>query len=202
MGDSMKNIKKTFIFLGALVLIIISVCMTLYFTNNSRLNKEAKIISSTSIINTLSKSSELTTAKITFKGVVEYSGEGTSFIDKTEFLMTYEATARAGIDMSNVKVKVDNENKKVIITIPKATIQDVKVDASTIRYYNQKFKLFSLNDKEEANKAQILAEEEAKKEFAKMGVLEFADKQAEDVLKGILSGDIADYELEIIRELD
>ncbi|NLC97320.1 MAG: DUF4230 domain-containing protein [Erysipelotrichaceae bacterium] len=198
----MKNIKKTFIFLGALVLIIISVCMTLYFTNNSRLNKEAKIISSTSIINTLSKSSELTTAKITFKGVVEYSGEGTSFIDKTEFLMTYEATARAGIDMSNVKVKVDNENKKVIITIPKATIQDVKVDASTIRYYNQKFKLFSLNDKEEANKAQILAEEEAKKEFAKMGVLEFADKQAEDVLKGILSGDIADYELEIIRELD
>ena len=55
-----------------------------------------------------------------------------------------------------------------------------------------------LNSKEDANKAQALAEENAKEELAKMGILKMADNQAESLIKGIIQDSIPnDYKIEV-----
>ncbi len=174
----------------ASVLVIAIVCTVSY-------NFKAKI-NSDLIIACLEESNELTTAKLHFKGVSEFEDEGIAFINKSSFIMVYEATARAGIEIQNVEVSVDDINKTVWLTIPKAVIQEVNVDNGSIRYFDEQFSLFNVNEKEDANKAVALAEEEAKKEISTMGILELADKQSEALLKGLIEDAVPnDYDIKV-----
>jgi len=194
--DNFKNKAKTLLIgigIGAFILLALMIMVFKVFDK-----KEVVEIDSNLLISKIVESSELTTAKINYKGIFEYKGEGYKFINKTEFMMVYEATARIGIDVNEVEVDADNEEKIVYIIIPKADIIDVKVDPTSIKYYDQKFKLFGFTEKEEANMAQALAEKEAKKELKTMGVIEHADKQSAILIKGILEGALPeDFEYEI-----
>ena len=147
-------------------------------------NDEAKI-TSTYLGAKLSKASELTTAKLEYNGFLLYEYEGIPIINKGNFIMTYEATVRLGIDLKKVEPKVDEGNKVIYLTIPKAEIQDVKI-GSEPKYYDESFTLLNVDEKEDVDKARKLAEEDAFQEVSKMGVLEYADKQAETFLKGFL----------------
>lgn len=135
----------------------------------------------------LTESSELTTSKLNYTGMTEYHDKGIPIINKADFIMVYKATARAGIDIKDVKVNVDNDKRIVYLTIPKAEVLEVKVDPNEIKYFDEKFAILNVNPKEDANKAQALAEEAARKEISKMGILELADQQSETLIKGILS---------------
>ena len=160
-------------------------------------NKNKKI-DTTYITAKLEKSSELTTAKLTFKGIYEYDDEGIAVINKSNFVMVYEATARAGIDVKEVKIEQDDFKPIVWVTIPKAKVLDVKVDTSSIKYLRTDFALLNPNPKEDANNANTLAEEDAKKEVEEMGILSAADEQAETLIKGLLQDSIPKkYEIQI-----
>lgn len=134
----------------------------------------------------LTKVGELTTVKLNYKGFAEYEDEGVPLFNKSNFLMTYEAIVRVGIDLEEVDIKADNENKTIILDIPEAKILDVKIDPSSIKYYDTKFSLFNMDQKEDANKAQDLVEKEAYKQIGQMGVLESANEQALTLIKGLL----------------
>ena len=88
----------------------------------------------------------------------EYKDEGIMFINRSDFVMVYEATARVGIDVKKVKVDVNNLLKTVTVTIPKAEVLDVKVDMDSIKYFDTKFALLNVDYKEDANKATSIAE--------------------------------------------
>ena len=149
----------------------------------------------------LEKSSELITAKFNYTGMSEYEDTGIPIINKSDFVMVYKATARAGIDIKKVDVKIDNYKKIIYLTIPKAEVLDVKVDISSIKYFDEKFALLNINEKEDNNKAIALAEEAAKEEIKNIGVLEMADGQAETLIKGILEDAVPkNYDFEVIRK--
>jgi len=112
--------------------------------------------------------------------------------------MVYEATARAGIDVKEVKIEQDDFKPIVWVTIPKAKVLDVKVDTSSIKYLKTEFALVNPNPKEDANNANTLAEKDAKKEVEEMGILSAADEQAETLIKGLLQDSIPKkYEIQI-----
>ena len=163
------------------VLIAIGAVVARYFLYNKQEKVSNDIVQAT-----LEEASELTTAKLTYKGYAKYKDGGVTFINRSDFLMVYKATMRAGIDLKKVDTAVDDEKKIIWVTVPKAEIQEVKIDPSSIKYYDEKIALFNTNEKEDANKAQELAEKEAKKEAKNLGVLELADKQAKSLIKGIL----------------
>lgn len=146
----------------------------------------------------LTKQSELTTAELNYTGMSEYKDTGIKFINRSDFIMVYHATARAGIDMEQVEVDVDNGSKTVKLIIPKAQVLDVKVDTDTIKYFDEGFALLNWDEKEDGNEALALAEKDAKKEVAQMGILEIADSQAETLIKGLLEEAVPDdYEFKI-----
>lgn len=183
-----KNIFKTLInkkTVGIILSLLIIVIVIGIYSYNSRPK-----VTSTYINSVLSRSSELTSAKLNYKGITEYEDEGIRFINKGNFLMVYKATVRAGINVDEVRSEIDNKNKIIWLTIPKAEIQDVVVDPSSIKYYDEKLALFNFNEKEDANTAQVLVEKDAMKEAANMGVLELANKQSKELLVGILEDSI------------
>ena len=135
----------------------------------------------------LLEASDLTTAKLQITNMTEYKDEGIKILNRSDFIMVYDATVWAGIDMEKVEI-IPNDLEKVIqVNIPKATIQDVKVDSSTIKYFDEKFALFNLNEKEDANNAVALAENSVKEEAVKTGILELADKHSATLIEGLLS---------------
>jgi len=88
----------------------------------------------------------------------------------------------------------------IYVSIPSATIQSSSVDPATIKYFDEHFALFNVNEKEDANKAQELAQEDAIKKAVDSGILEMADNQSAALIKGILSSVIPDgYTIEIAK---
>ena len=191
------KIIKTNLKLIILIAIIVVVCLAIFFIKNSS-NKEE--IDTTYLVAKLEKASELTTAKLTYKGFSKFKDKGIVILNKSDFLMVYSATARAGIDVKEIEIDVDKITKTVKVKIPEAKILEVKVDPTSIKYYDEKFALFNFNSKEDANKAQALAETEAKEEIAKMGILETSNEQAEALIKGLLQDTIPEnYKLVVTK---
>lgn len=185
-----KATRNSFIIAVLAVVLVVFVYIFLY-------NKEEKI--TPSYLGTkLTKVGELTTVKLDYTGFLEYHDKGIPLFNRADFLMTYEANARVGIDLEKVKIEVDNTNKIVTLNIPKAEILDVKIDPNLIKYYDTKFALFNVNEKEDGNKAQALAEEQAYKDLSEMGVLESANEQALTLIKGLLQNAVpSDYEYKV-----
>lgn len=174
---------------GRIVSIIVFATIVLVVTLLLTYDKEPEV-DTTYLIAKIQESSELTTAKLEYTGFSKFKDDGIPIINRSDFLMVYTATARAGIDVKNVKVDADKLTKTIWITIPKAEILEVHVEADKITYYDEKFALFNVDKKEDSDRAQVSAEEKAKKELEKMGILKMADDQAETLLKGLLQGAI------------
>lgn len=178
------------------ILIIVTVVLLATVIIRAFIWKGEREITSTYLGTQLLKSKELTTTKLKYAGIVEYKDNGIFFITKANFVMSYEADARIGIDVDKVGIDVDNINKIVWLKIPKAQIQDINVDESKIKYYNEKFAIINLDEKEDANKAIALAEEQAKKELKKNNITKEADEQAFQIIKDILDQAVpSDYKI-------
>lgn len=187
--SKIKLIKITVI---TTLIIVAIIAIAIYIYNKN------KKIDTTYLTAKLEKSSELTTAKLTFKGIYEYDDEGIAVMNKSNFVMVYEATARAGIDVKEVKIEQDDFKPIVWVTIPKAKVLDIKVDTNSIKYLKTDFTLLNTNPKEDANKANSLAEKDAKTEVEQMGILEAADQQAEALVKGLIQDIVPKkYEIQI-----
>lgn len=201
MLSKLKKCSKTFkIVITTVAVMILSVLIFVLGMSLGSCGKEKEPKITVSYISgKLEKASELTTAKLKYTGIADYDDNGVTFINKGAFTMVYNATVRAGIDMKEVKKEVDENKRLITITIPKARILDVKIDPSSIKYYDESFSLFKSDEKESANKAQALAEKAAKKESAKSGILEMADQQSETLIKGILQGCVDGYKLKCVK---
>jgi len=188
-----KQTKKTKIILGVgLLVVILGIALFLKFS--------VKKPDPDFIVGELKLASELTTAEISFKGWHDYKDDGVAILNKSNFLMTYSATARLGIDIKEVKVSVNNLTKKVFIKIPKAELLEVKVDPKSIKYRDEKFSLFNFNSKEDANKAQSEVESKAFEYVNSLGILDMVDKQAETLIRGLVEPLVPD-EYEIVVEV-
>ncbi|MGN0474757.1 MAG: DUF4230 domain-containing protein [Acutalibacteraceae bacterium] len=186
-----KSKNKKLLVIFAVILIVVAVLFARFVIYNDKAEIDSKYINAM-----LVESSELTTAKLKYSGLVDYTDTGITIINKADFVMYYEATIRAGVDVKKIKSEVNNGDMIVWVTIPAAEIQDINIDPSSIRYFDQRLALFNVNEKEDANKAQELALEDAKNKAPDMGILDFANKQAKALIKGILEDVVPDaYEI-------
>lgn len=184
-----EMIKEQFIKKGVKIILIIIVILGFigFISYNNRADVDTEYINSV-----LEKSSELTSAKVNYTGMSEYHDTGIPIINKSDFIMVYKATARAGINVKDISVKKNKIKKEIIITIPKAKVLDVKIKPNSIKYFDSKFALLNTDEKEDSVKAMKLAEKAALKEVENMGILSMADEQSATLVKGLLKDCIPD----------
>lgn len=148
----------------------------------------------------IEKSSELTSAKMIYTGIYKY-GDKDSIWEKIPFLtdkrfnMIYTCDIRAGIDLS--KVKVDADFNQVKVTIPKASVQDVKINTDNIELYDEHFSLASFNNKKQMLDAENAAVEYVKEKADLSDLLATADEQDVKLVTDLLSGTIGDRKLTV-----
>lgn len=203
--DKKISIRNLLIMASAIILLSIGF-------NGGKIFSKASVESKPELVNTralesaLVESGELTTAKLNLTCLSEYKDPGVILLNRADFMLVYDVTVRAGIDMKKVVIpadKIDYINKVIYISIPKAEIQSVYVNPATIRYLEQKLALINLNEKEDANKAQELAEDDATQKALDSGIIELADNQSEILIKGILLNVVPDgYTIEITKVIE
>lgn len=160
--------------------------ITVGFLGSRLLEKEDDIkVSASSIEEKLSKCSDLTTARLDYRGMIRYEDGDIQYINKKSFSMIYDAHIKAGIDLSQARAAVNG--KKITVTIPRPEIQDIVVDPDSLEFYDEKLALFNWTKKEDTAKAMKAAKEDADKKAAQTELIKQASEQARTVITTLLA---------------
>lgn len=193
----MKKIHMITVVVASVALIMVG------FLGARLLEKDNDVkVSAVSIEERLSKCSDLTTARLDYRGIIRYEDGDIQYINKKSFSMIYDAQIKAGIDLSQTEVSVSG--RKITVTIPKPEIQDIVVDPDSLEFYDEKLALFNWTKKEDTAKAMEYAEEDAEEKAAHTELIKQASEQAKTVITTLLvpvtedSGE--EYTFEIIEQ--
>ena len=191
-----------------IIIIVLGVCLALSapiffalgFGCKSALVKAAEErerakITSTYITSKLQEVSELTSEELNYHGVITYTKGSIPWLTQTGFTMNYNAVVRAGIDVSDIQVEVTDT--QVILTMPKSVIQSVYVDPSSIVFYDQKYALLNLDQKDETMDAMQDAQDDVLEHINQAELEQAADAHSEELIRGLLENAIGDRELVI-----
>ncbi|MBR5896580.1 MAG: DUF4230 domain-containing protein [Lachnospiraceae bacterium] len=146
----------------------------------------------------------LITQEYYFTQVEEYTNTEKFWIfDSTaSFTYSYDGVVAAGIDCSQITVVKDDEKKVITITIPKAEITSVTIDNDSFKKYEEKNGLWNKVTTDKFNDSMAAFKETAKNNAVAKGLLENADKSAEQMIVSFaksVSTD-AEYKIETVRK--
>ncbi len=133
---------------------------------------------------------ELTTQKVTYSARLTVEKGEIPFITKKGFTMVYNATMTAGIKMEDMKIKT--ADKKVVITVPHATVISNKVDPDSIQFYDEKKALFNWSTKDDVSEAISMAEKDVKENptVDTEELLNKADEHLEELIHALLDDSV------------
>ncbi len=124
--------------------------------------------------------------------------------DSVDYYVSYEATIRAGIDMEQVSIEMNEDEKKILVYLPKASIQDSSVAIESMDFIFQNDKSNTSTVSAQAYQACIHdLETESNQESA---ILENAQSSAENYVTALLQPLVEqleeDYTLEVSTKGD
>lgn len=147
-------------------------------------------IDNTSVSQKIVGLKELTTAQLTYHGIVEFEDGNVRFLNKKEFLMVYTAKVTAGVDFSKAEIK--ESGKKITVKLPPARIQTISIDPDSIEFYDTKKAIFNHASKEDAIDAQKEADEDIRMSMDKQELLNTATVQARQMVTDMLEAVVAE----------
>ena len=152
-------------------------------------------ISNELVASKLEAVSELTTARLTYNGLLHYEEGKVPLLTKKAFFMVYCAEVEAGIDLSAVEITVADDT--LTLTLPAPVIQSIHVIPDSIQFYNEKSALFNPDNKDDAIDAiaEAEADVQAKADIAQM--LDTAKNQTELLLTNLFADTIGERSLVI-----
>lgn len=201
----MKTFKSILIALLALLLILalgIGYLMLSGRMANPFEQQKQATITAEQVEEQLEKCNDLTTAKLTYKGIVNFTEGQIKYITQNSFNMMYTADIVAGVDMTKVTVDVvqpaNGNPGKVVVNVPKPTIQTVTIDPDSLEFYDQKWALFNKTANTDVQDALKAAEADARANFGKKELIATAQEQADEVIRGFVQSVLPNgYELEM-----
>ena len=120
---------------------------------------------------------------------------------KSSYVASYDGTVEAGVDFSAASVETEQRDGKthVTVTLPKATIHQTAIDHDSFVLYSEKDGIGTSFSVEDFNDRLKELEQNAEEKALQKGVLEKAEKNAEQVITGLVSSLMTDtdYSLEI-----
>ena len=201
--DTLGKSKKAIGGVIAIIVLVIAIFFAgVHYASGSNNDK----ITSTTIKNQLTEINELALYSYDYSKVGKFSnklsfnGRKIPLTQKT-FIITYDGSIKAGIDLKQAKISIDNE--QLNITLPAAKILSHEIDEKSIEVYDESSNIFnqiSINDyKSFATKEKKKNEKEA----ISNGILEKSKTKAEQTLTTYLQAipEIKDhYKLNITIE--
>lgn len=145
----------------------------------------------------LQDAAELTTQTITYTSRVPMTDGKIPFITKKSFVMYYNATLRAGVDLAEVEVK-ERGDDKIVVKLPHAIIQGTpNIDPNSIEFMDEKKAILNWNKKEDVAEALAKAKEDLENNpsIDTTLLLQRADEHAEELVHMLLDDTYDNHEI-------
>ncbi|MBO5373202.1 MAG: DUF4230 domain-containing protein [Lachnospiraceae bacterium] len=187
-------IKKLVAAIGIVVLVIIAMAVLLA---NVTKKEETKEIITKATLEKIINVSELSTFEAIYNGIAEVMNEKKT--ENVDYYVSYEARVKAGIDFEQIEISVDNEEKRIVVTIPEVKINDVNVDIGSLDYIFENDKANDETVVQEAYKACI---EDAKKESSdENAICELAEQNTKNMIEALIKPFINQLDAEYVLEI-
>lgn len=206
MSEEYENIQKksntgwikwviiglAFLVLLAVALVGIGFGVTTYLRSQQN---QQPAITSAYLASKLEDASDLTTAQITYTGLIHYDDGGIPFLTQKKYSMMYSATVEAGIDLSEVEIEVTDD--KVIVKLPEVTVGEPQVDLDSIDFYDESFALFNWDEKEDGIDAMKAARDDCKEKADIASLEDRAYENAKEIVRKLLEDVVGDRTIEV-----
>ena len=144
----------------------------------------------------------LVTEEYYFTEVVSYSSVKTLWkfelpLTESSYLVSYDGVVRAGVDLSRAAVEKDEENKRITVTLPEASITDTDIDPQSFRLYSEKSGLGNPITAGDFNNSLIELETTAREKALDRGLLVRANENAHALVRNVVGAlcDLNEYTL-------
>lgn len=103
------------------------------------------------------------------------------------FTYSYDGNIKAGIDFMEIETSVDEENKQIIVLVPKSKILSSEVDPDSYKFYEIRNNILNPISPQDyaVSFADLIHKEEER--AVETGLLKRADENAQKVLKNFIS---------------
>lgn len=148
----------------------------------SKKNNEPIVINAAAL-EKIVRSRTLSTYETVYNGVVPVMNDKEP--EKVDYYISYEATVKAGLEFNEIKIRKDDENKQIIVSIPEITLQDPIVPIEKIDYIivNKKVDVNGLI----ANAYKIAINDVIEESSKQEALFVYADQNAKNLITGLLS---------------
>ena len=136
-GSKIWKKKRKIFLLKVLAAVILIICVTILFPKILK-KEDGKVTTITqSSLEKVIEVNDLSTLDYTYNAITDvYDEDG----ETRKYHVAYEGIVSAGIDITKINVTVNEEEKKISITLPNAVIQNVNVDMGTLAFIFEKNK--------------------------------------------------------------
>lgn len=99
------------------------------------------------------------------------------------FVIRYDGVIKAGIDVSEIKVKVSKDDKKIYVTMPKAKILSHQIDEDSLEVLDENNSLFNKIKIEDYNIFQSTLNKSMEERAVSKGLLDQATESAKEIIE-------------------
>ncbi|MBR3240192.1 MAG: DUF4230 domain-containing protein [Oscillospiraceae bacterium] len=150
---------------------------------------------------------KLATEEYYFTEVVNYSSVKTLWninlgFTNSNFLISYDGVVTAGIDLTDAKIDMREDTKRIYVLLPEAEIMSVEIDFNSFQKYSEREGIGNRITLENYNDALKSIDETARQKAVDKGILNRAYENARVIVQRMIGSlvDLNEYSLEIGRE--
>ena len=150
--------------------------------------------------------SELATMEYLFPDAAEFSDSrqiktwNIPFTEKS-FILKWDGVIKAGVKLDLVTIEVNQDEKKITVSVPTAEILSYQIDTDSVEVLDQKNNIFNKITVDDKIKFDASTEEAMKQRAIENGLLEKAQANAENILLRLLQANPAigtEYTIEFV----
>ncbi len=193
----LKKLSSKLIVVSLVIILVVTAGFTILPIIIEAQKNKAEIIT-VSTLEKLIDINELSTFQAVYNGIAKVMNEKKP--SEIDYYVSYKAKVYAGFDFKQVEISLNEELKKITVTIPKILLTDVTIDIASLDY---------MFENEKANASTVSAQafdackEDAKKESEEeAAIFDLAAQNAKNIMKALISPFMeqldSDYELEIL----
>lgn len=191
----LKKLGMKTLLVGGFIILVVTTCMVGVVTT---FNQKFKVTDLG-----LKDMSELVTQTCTVTVIQDSKKNLTFFKDykipltESRQIFSYDFDVDASIKFNKITFDVDNKNKTITFNLPHANVYKTSIILDSFNSYYESDSLFTEIDLSENNDAKKQMAIEAEEKCIKNKLLENADKNAEELLKGLVKSNskIKDYKV-------
>ena len=184
-----KTVIRGIIILGVCAAIVAVVFAVKDMTENAGQPE----ITGTFVTEKLEDCSELSSAELTYRGMVSFQDGDIPFLTQKAFQMLYTAEIRAGVDLGEAQVSVNDA--ELLIHLPAVKVQTLTILPDSLEVIDQQRALLNWTSRDDMIQAMQYAEEDAQASADIAGLKSRAVEQTERLINGLFEGFIGNREL-------